>query len=81
MENYFIIPIIKIDPFWSIRRFGHNRYALEYCKNVLHIPTKYIEDARFSHNEIEINLIDLEHHTQEAWYIHLINLSKSASIP
>ncbi|MEA1953086.1 MAG: hypothetical protein U9O24_01665 [Campylobacterota bacterium] len=79
MEEFLVVPIVEIDPSWSLRGFPHNYYASEYCRVVLGIPLDYLEDAHLSDDRLEINLIDSEEITEEEWYIQLRRISKYTS--
>ena len=76
MKEFFVVPIIDIDPSWSIRGFHHDYYASEYCRLVLGIPSDYLEDANLSENSLEINLTDSEEIIEEEWCIQLGCISK-----
>lgn len=75
MQEFFIVPIVDIDPVWYQRGFHHKNYALEYCRMVLGIPSDHLENANLSTNGLEINLIDSEKITEEKWYIQLRHIS------
>ncbi|MEN8304369.1 MAG: hypothetical protein ABFQ64_09880 [Campylobacterota bacterium] len=76
MKKFLVVPIVEIDPSWSLRGFPHDYYASEYCRVVLGIPLDYLEDANLSDDSLEINLIDSEEIIEEDWYIHLKRISK-----
>ncbi len=76
MEDFFVIPIVDMDPNWSLRGFHHDFYALEYCEEVLDIPSDHLDDANLSEKGLEINLIDFEDMIEEDWYIQLRRISK-----
>lgn len=75
MEASFVVPIMDIDPSWSLRAFHHDIYALEYCRFVLGIPADHIEDANLCDNKLEVNLMGAEEITEEDWYIQLRRIS------
>ncbi len=75
MKAFFTVPIMDLDPSWSLRAFHHDIYALEYCKLVLGIPSDYIEDANLCENKLEVNLIDSKEIIEEEWYIQLRRVS------
>ena len=76
MEEFFVVPIVEIDPSWSLRGFHHDYYASEYCRLVLGIPSDHLEGANLSENSLEINLTDSEEIIEEEWYIQLRRISK-----
>jgi len=76
MEDFFVIPIVDIDPSWSLRGFHHDFYASEYCEEVLDIPSDYLEEANLSEEGLEISLINDENIIEEDWYIQLRCISK-----
>lgn len=78
MEDYFLIPIMDIDPDWSRRGFHHHFYALDYCKQILKIPYKHIAKSTLCSNGLEIQLKEFESVRDEEWYLQLINLEKSS---
>jgi len=75
MEASFVVPIMDIDPSWSLRAFHHDIYALEYCRLVLGIPSDHIENANLCDNKLEVHLMDDEESVEEEWYIRLRRIS------
>jgi hypothetical protein len=78
MEDYFIIPIMDLDPDWSLRGFDHNDYAKDYCEEVLDVPCEYIATTTLCEDGLEIHLHDFENACNEDWYIQLTRMSKYA---
>jgi len=76
MEDFFVVPIVDIDPSWSLRGFRHEYYASEYCKKVLGIPSYHLAVANLCENSLEINLTDAEKSVEEEWYKRLRRISK-----
>ena len=76
MEDFFFIPITKIETNWITRGFGYSFYDLEYCEEVLDIPIEYISEVAFLEDGLEIGLIDTKEIQDEDWYIQLKHLSK-----
>ena len=75
MEEFFVVPIVEIDPSWSLRGFRHDYYASEYCRLVLGIPSDHLENASLSENSLEIDLTDSKEIIEEEWYIQLKRIS------
>jgi len=79
MKLHYLVPIMELDPNWMMRGYPHEFYALEYSKQTLNIPLKYIQDAFLCEQGLKINLNDLENIAEEEWYMKLIRLSKYKS--
>ena len=79
MKLYYLVPIMELDSNWMMRGYPHEFYALEYSKQILNIPLKYIEDAYLCEQGLKINLNDFENILEEEWYTRLICLSKYKS--
>ena len=75
MKEFFVVPVVEMDPSWSLRGFHHDYYASEYCRLVLGIPSDHLEGANLSENSLEINLTDSEEIIEEEWYIQLRRIS------
>ena len=76
MEVFFVVPIMDIDPSWSLRAFHHDIYASEYCRLVLGIPSDHIEHASLCDNKLEVSLVDSEESMDADWYIQLRRISR-----
>ncbi len=75
MQDFFLIPIMDIDPMWSVRGFSHDYYAQEYCKEILNIPSEFIEEAYLCKQGLEIRLTGFEELIEEDWCIQLMRIS------
>ncbi len=79
LEDFFLIPISRIEPNRLPAEFGYELFALEYCEEVLDIPLYYIDEASFTKEGLEILLKNLENSmAKEDWYIQLNRLSSYA---
>jgi len=79
LEDFFLIPLSRIDSNWLPIEFADELFALEYCEEVLDIPLYYIDEASFTKEGLEISLKHLENSmAKEDWYIQLNRLSSYA---
>lgn len=81
MEDFFIIPLQKIDPAWNPPDKSLELFVLEYCEEVLDIPLYVIKDGSYTHEGIELELCNLEDYmVGEDWYINLFRLANYAKV-
>jgi len=79
MEDFFIIPVSKIDSAWNPPDRSLELFVLDYCEEVLDIPLHLIQDASYTDEGIELDLVNLEDYMiGEDWYINLFRLSNYA---
>jgi hypothetical protein len=81
LEDFFIIPLAKIDDNWLVHDLNYEFFALEYCEEVLDIPLQYIDDVDYSEDGLEIGLKNIANKLElasEDWYIQLRRLSSYA---
>lgn len=79
MEDFFIIPQLKIDPAWNPPDKSLELFVLEYCEDVLDMPLHVIADASYTDEGIELDLYNLEEFMLgEDWYINLFRLANYA---
>jgi len=81
LEDFFIIPLAKIDDNWLVNDLNYEFFALEYCEEVLDIPLQYIDDVDYSEDGLEIGLKNIANKLElasEDWYIQLRRLSSYA---
>ena len=76
MKENYLVPIMELDPNWMMRGYPHEFYALEYSKQILKIPLKYIQEAFLCEQGLKINLVDLENSVEEEWHRRLMQLAK-----
>ncbi len=78
LEDFFIIPLAKIDDNWLVNDLNYEFFALEYCEEVLDIPLHYIDDVDYSEDGLEIGLKNMANKLElasEDWYVQLRRLS------
>lgn len=81
MEDYFIIPENKIDPAWNPPDKSMELLVLDYCEEVLDIPSFLISDAYYTDEGLEIELENLENWMiGEDWYINLFRISNYTKV-
>jgi len=81
LEDFFIIPLAKIDDNWLVNDLNYEFFALEYCEEILDIPLQYIDEVDYSEDGLEIGLKNIENKSElasEDWYIQLRRLSSYA---
>ena len=80
MEDYFLIPSVRLESHWEPSELNYEFFCLEYCEEVLDIPLYYIEESSFDKNGLVVELKNIENIklVEEDWYIQLGRLSKYA---
>jgi hypothetical protein len=81
LEDFFIIPLAKIDDNWLVTDLNYEFFALEYCEEILDIPLQYIDEVDYSEDGLEIGLKNVTNRSELAgddWYIQLCRLSSYA---
>lgn len=74
METFFLLTTFEDG--WREEEFVYDEVVFDYCVEVLDIPEEKIEEATYTNEGIEINLIALEKEDLiDDWYVNLHKIS------
>ena len=74
METFFLLTTFEDG--WREEEFVYDEVVFDYCVEVLAIPEEKIEEATYTNEGIEINLIALEKEDLiDDWYVNLHKIS------